>query len=191
MMAGLAEVPCLELEIGDQQALEIALIENLQRKDLSPFEEAEGFGTLIETYGYTHEEVAEAVGRSRVTVTEALKLLEIPAAVREACRHADIQAKSMLLEIARAPDEEAMLELVRQIVEDSIDRAELRRRRRGRNDATTDQAQPHKPFVVRFRASEDRPFGVSLSFRTETEPEPRDVIDALKRLIAEIESGLE
>ena len=76
MMAGLDEVPCVELEIDDQEALEIALIENLQRKDLTAFEEAEGFTTLITAYGYTHEEVAAAVGRSRVTVTETLKLLD-------------------------------------------------------------------------------------------------------------------
>lgn len=190
MMAGLAEVPCIELEIDDPQALEIALIENLQRKDLSPFEEAEGFATLIGTHDYTHEQVAEAVGRSRVTVTETLTLQKIPKTVRNACRHADIRAKSTLLEIAKAPDESAMLDLVREIAEEQIDRAELRRRRKPGADAPTDTASPNKPFVIRFRASDDRPFGVSLSFRTETEPEPKDVIDALKRLIAEIEAGL-
>ncbi|MEX1311496.1 MAG: ParB/RepB/Spo0J family partition protein [Candidatus Sulfomarinibacteraceae bacterium] len=191
LRAGLEEVPCVELELEDQEALEIALIENLQRKDLTAFEEAEGFATLIESYKYTHEEVALAVGRSRVTVTETLKLLEIPTEVRDACRHADINAKSMLLEIARAGDTAAMLSLVQQIVEDRIDRAELRRRRQadGGNEAGSGSAV--KPFIVRFRASDDRPFGVSLSFRTESEPEPRDVINALRTLIREIEAGLE
>ena len=195
MMAGLDEVPCVELEIENQEALEIALIENLQRKDLTAFEEGEGFTTLINTYGYTHEEVATAVGRSRVTVTETLKLLEIPPEVRDACRHADITAKSTLLEIARAPDLEAMLSLVRQIVEERLNRAELRRRRRG-DDETDDgaldaNARVRKPFIVRFRPSDDRPFGVSLSFRTESEPEPRDVVEALRSLIREIEAGLD
>lgn len=191
LRAGLEEVPCVELELEDQEALEIALIENLQRKDLTAFEEAEGFATLIESYKYTHEEVALAVGRSRVTVTETLKLLEIPTEVRDACRHADINAKSILLEIARAGDTAAMLSLVQQIVEDRIDRAELRRRRQadGSNEAGSGSAV--KPFIVRFRASDDRPFGVSLSFRTESEPEPRDVINALRTLIREIEAGLE
>lgn len=190
LRAGLEEVPCIELELGDREALEVALIENLQRKDLSAFEEAEGFATLIDRYDYTHDEVAEAVGRSRVTVTEALKLLTITPAVRDACRHADITAKSMLLEIARAPDEAAMLDLVRQIAEERLDRAELRRRRQsGESEASS--AAPTRPFVVRFRPSNDRPFGVSLSFRTETEPEPRDVIAALRRIIEEIEANLE
>ena len=190
LRAGLEEVPCVELELEDQEALEIALIENLQRKDLTPFEEAEGFATLIESYKYTQEEVALAVGRSRVTVTETLKLLEIPTEVRDACRHADINAKSMLLEIARAGDTASMLSLVQQIVEDRIDRAELRRRRQAEGAGETGSGGAVKPFIVRFRASEDRPFGVSLSFRTESEPEPRDVIDALKTLIREIEAGL-
>jgi ParB family chromosome partitioning protein len=173
--------------VEDREALEIALIENLQRKDLTPFEEAEGFATLIETYNYTHEDVAAAVGRSRVTVTETLKILSIPPRVREACRHADISAKSMLLEIARAGDADAMLALVQQIVEERIDRAELRRRRQGEDTEDRPVDDRPKPFIIRFRASESRPFGVSLSFRTEREPEPRDVIDALRSLIREIE----
>lgn len=195
MRAGLEEVPCVELDVEDREALEIALIENLQRKDLTAFEEAEGFTTLIESYGYSHEEVARAVGRSRVTVTETLKILDIPETVRDACRHADITAKSMLLEIARAGSTEEMLELVRQIVDEQLDRAELRRRRQEaaeREGARTDTTEPRpKPFVIRFRASADRPFGVSLSFRTETEPEPREVIAALQTVIREIEAGLD
>jgi ParB family transcriptional regulator, chromosome partitioning protein len=194
MMAGLDEVPCVELEIKDQEALEIALIENLQRKDLTPFEEADGFTTLIDTYSYTHEEVAAAVGRSRVTVTETLKLLVIPPEVRNACRHADITAKGMLLEIARAGDAESMLLLVQQIVEERLDRAELRRRRQEGRDLPGNEAGASsalRPFIVRFKPSDDRPFGVSLSFRTESEPEPRDVIDALRTLIREIEEGLD
>jgi ParB family chromosome partitioning protein len=193
MMAGLDEVPCVELEIKDQEALEIALIENLQRKDLTPFEEADGFTTLIDTYSYTHEEVAEAVGRSRVTVTETLKLLVIPPEIRDACRHADITAKGMLLEIARAGDAESMLVLVQQIVEERLDRAELRRRRQDNQEleaeGNTPRAAP-RPFIVRFKPSDERPIGVSLSFRTETEPEPTDVIEALRSLIREIEAGL-
>lgn len=193
MMAGLDEVPCIELELEDRVALEIALIENLQRKDLTPFEEAEGFSTLIESYSYTHEEVAKAVGRSRVTVTEALKLLVIPPEVRQACRHADISAKSVLLEIARAGDSQAMLALIEQIVEERITRAELRRRRQdsASGEAGDDGSPAVKPYIVRFRASENRPFGVSMSFRTETEPEPLEVIEALRMLIREIEASLE
>src|SRR5439155_13307653 len=62
--AGLAEVPCIELEVADSEVLEIALIENLHRKDLHPFEEAEGLAGLTERHGYTQQQVADAIGKS-------------------------------------------------------------------------------------------------------------------------------
>jgi ParB family chromosome partitioning protein len=197
MAVGLTEVPCIELDVNDQQALEIALIENLQRKDLTAFEEADGYRTLIGKYDYTHQQVADAVSRSRVTVTESLRLLEIPEPIRELCRHADINAKGVLLEIARARDEPAMRELVRLIVEERLDRAAVRQRRAdmeggGADGSSTEDSRggPRKPFMVRF-SNPDRSFSLSLSFRTEAEPEPRQVIEALKEVIRELESGLE
>jgi ParB family chromosome partitioning protein len=201
MEAGLAEVPCIELSVNDEQALEIALIENLQRKDLSPFEEGEGFRTLIEKYGYTHQQVAEAVGRSRVTVTEALKILEIPQEIRDLCRHADITAKGVLLEIAKAPSVDTMYQLIEQIVEERLDRAEVRIRRQElseANEAAADSGRPaaeearpldgtppvtkRRPFLFRFRHPE-KPFSLSLSFRSEREPEPQEIISALEEMI--------
>jgi len=192
MAVGLTEVPCIELTVNDQQALEIALIENLQRKDLSAFEEGDGYRTLIHKYGYTHDQVAQAVARSRVTVTETLRLLSIPEVIRDLCRHADINAKGILLEIAKAPDEEAQAKLVQEIVEYRLDRAALRRRRHNPDvgdQATEAESGRHRPFVVRFR-NPDRDFSVSLSFRTETEPEPSQVIEALREMIRELESEL-
>ena len=194
MAVGLTEVPCIELTVNDQQALEIALIENLQRKDLTAFEEADGYRTLVEKYEYTHQQVSDAVGRSRVTVTECLRLLEIPVPVRELCRHADITAKGILLEIVRAGDEAAMRELIREIVEERLDRAAIRQRRAddgGMDESPSEDAgrSASKPFMIRFR-NPDRSFSLSLSFRTETEPEPRQVIEALKEVIRELESEL-
>ncbi len=194
MAVGLTEVPCIELTVNDQQALEIALIENLQRKDLTAFEEADGYRTLVEKYEYTHQQVSDAVGRSRVTVTECLRLLEIPVPVRELCRHADITAKGILLEIVRAGDEAAMRELIREIVEERLDRAAIRQRRAddgGMDESASEDAgrSGSKPFMIRFR-NPDRSFSLSLSFRTETAPEPRQVIEALKEVIRELESEL-
>jgi len=199
MAVGLTEVPCIELTVNDQQALEIALIENLQRKDLTAFEEGDGYRTLIDKYSYTHEQVAEAVGRSRVTVTEALTMLRIPDAIRDLCRHADITAKGMLLEIARAGDEDAMEQLVRDIVEHRLDRAALRERRHGGRTAQEERAEDGngdeastdpKPFRFQFR-NPDRSFSVSLAFRTTTQPEPREVIEALRTLIRDLEADLD
>ena len=194
MAVGLAEVPCIELRVTDQQALEIALIENLQRKDLTAFEEADGYKTLIAKYDYTHEQVAQAVGRSRVTVTETLRLLQIPDSIRDLCRHADITAKGILLEIAKAADLDTMAQLIREIVENRLDRAAIRQRRAqldnpNSDSETRESAQVRRPFMVRFR-NPDRTFSMSLSFRTETEPEPRQVINALREVIREIEASI-
>ncbi len=87
--AGLAEVPCIELDVPDSEVLEIALIENLHRKDLHPFEEADGLAGLTQRHGYTQQQVADAIGKSRVSVTEAMSLLDIPDELREECRRAD------------------------------------------------------------------------------------------------------
>jgi ParB family chromosome partitioning protein len=80
-IAGLHEVPVTIREMTDEEASVFALIENLQREDLNPVEEAEGLKSLIETYGFTQEEAADRVGKSRVTVTNTLRLLKLPKSV--------------------------------------------------------------------------------------------------------------
>ena len=81
--AGLTEVPVRVIEADDKKAMELALIENLQRENLSPVEEAEGYRTLMEEYGLTQEETAQRVGKSRPAVANALRLLALPAGVRD------------------------------------------------------------------------------------------------------------
>lgn len=81
-MAGLSEAPVVIREMDDTAVLEVALIENLQREDLNPIEEAEGFHALIETYGLTQDEVATRVGKSRPAVANALRLLSLPEKIR-------------------------------------------------------------------------------------------------------------
>jgi ParB family chromosome partitioning protein len=189
MQVGLSEVPCIELEVNDEQALEIALVENLQRQGLNPFEEADGFQTLIHKYGYTHDQVAEAVGRSRVTISETVALLKLPDEVRDACRHADITAKGILLEIAKAPSSDAMLRLIEEIQRHQLDREAIRARRKqlAAAEEAGDDPQPRqgRPFTWRFR-SPDRAFSMSLSFRTDEEPKREQVIKALEAIIDEL-----
>ena len=80
---GSREIRCVEMVVADNELLEIALVENFQRKDLSPFEEAEGYKALQERHGYTHKRIADAVGKSRVTITEALSISRLPDRVQE------------------------------------------------------------------------------------------------------------
>lgn len=85
-MAGLTEVPALVIEADDRQAMELALIENLQRQDLNPVEEAQGYHSLLEDYGLTQEEAARRVGKSRPAVANALRLLNLEADILEQIR---------------------------------------------------------------------------------------------------------
>jgi ParB family chromosome partitioning protein len=194
MQVGLTEVPCIELTVSDGHALEIALVENLQRQDLNPFEEAEGFHTLVTKYSYTHDQVATAVGRSRVTVTETLKLLDLPERVRRACRHADITAKGILLEIAKARTVATMLQLVEEIAAHQLDRDAIRERRRELTEAgdgaqdeggSASPAPKPRPFTLRFR-SPDRVVSLALSFRTPEEPKREEVIRALEIILDDL-----
>jgi ParB family chromosome partitioning protein len=82
-MANLEVVPVILRQVSDQQLLEIALIENVQRADLTPLETAEAYRQLNESFGLSHEEIAQRVGKSRVTVTNTLRLLKLPKSVRE------------------------------------------------------------------------------------------------------------
>lgn len=82
-LAGLDKVPALIRDIPDEAAVAVALIENIQRENLNPVEEASSLHRLVEDFGMTHEQAAEAVGRSRVAVSNLLRLLELPGAVRE------------------------------------------------------------------------------------------------------------
>ena len=82
-MAGLNEVPVLIREMDDREFMEISLIENLQREDLTPFEEAEGYRALMETYSMTQEEVSKSVGKSRPYIANALRLLALPEKIKK------------------------------------------------------------------------------------------------------------
>ena len=86
-LAGLSEVPVLVRDIADESALAMALIENIQREDLNPLEEAQGIKRLIDEFAMTHEKAAEAVGRSRVAVSNLLRLLSLSAPLQDLLMH--------------------------------------------------------------------------------------------------------
>jgi ParB family chromosome partitioning protein len=160
--AGLAEMPCIVRESTDAEMMEIALVENLQRKDLTAFEEAEGLKTLAEMYSYTHERMAEKLGKSRTSITETLSLTAMPEQVREACRLADITSKSVLLQIVRQSDPARMIALVERLEKEGATRQEARRiTREGRPKAGKTRG---KPFVYRYQPPE-KTFSLALQFK--------------------------
>lgn len=91
-MAGLLEVPAVVQELTDQEAMELALIENLQREDLNPLEEAQGYQALLDEYHLTQEEIAKSVGKSRPVVANALRLLHLPEPVLQYMKEGALSA---------------------------------------------------------------------------------------------------
>jgi len=186
--AGLTEIPCIEMDVHDGELIEIALIENLQRKDLTPFEEAEGFGYLRDRHGYTHEQIAKAVGKSRVTVTETLRLAELPQAVKEECRRADIESKSFLLELSRLESEEAMLSAVAAFASgDGVSRDGLRELRKDLPKPSASATRFPKSFEFRFQP-DGGAYNLSVVLRGSLATR-EEILKAVRDLARRIESG--
>lgn len=172
---GLEQVPCVIKNLDKNQIMEVALVENLQRKDLHPFEEADGLKELSKTYNYTHEFIAKKIGKSRTTVTETLTLAELPDEVRKAAQEAGITAKSMLLSVARLDGVEAQLEMIERIAS-GADRNEVRARSKKQDRS--------KPFVYRFKPT-DKSFSVNLKFK-KSEVTQLEMIDALEGVLQQL-----
>jgi len=185
MQAGLVEVPVIEMEVTPEEALEIALIENLQRKDLTPFEEAEGYRSLAETFDYTHESIAEAVGKSRTVITESLSLLQMSQRVREAAQALGIQSKSLLLEVLKCESEEEMIHLLEEVARRGLSRDDLRRQKRGEKGGQ--KPARRKPYVFNFKPS-DKSFRLSLKFR-QHEVSKDELIQALQQVLEDLRAS--
>ena len=181
--AGLKEVPCVEMEVDDGTIAEIALIENMQRKDLTVWEEADGLLALCERFGYTHDDVARKVGKSRTTVTEAMAIARIPDDVREICKQADVNAKSSLLQIVRQPDDDSMMSLARKIASQGLNRNDAREvRRQEMGPRVVPEA---KPYTFKY-ASPDKDFNLEIKFRA-SEVADSDVALVLRAVADEID----
>jgi ParB family chromosome partitioning protein len=123
---GIKEIPCIEMDVQENEAMEIALIENLQRKDLDLFEEADGLNALIDLYGYNHQEVSEKIGKARSTITEILSISKVPDKVREIIKTSGVFSRSTIIEIAKQKTEADMLKFAQQIVERRLTREDTR-----------------------------------------------------------------
>ena len=118
-MAGLTEVPVIIRELSESETMELALIENLQREDLTPLEEALGYEVLINEHGFTQEEVAETVGKSRPAVANSLRLLKLPEIIAEYLKEDKITAGHARA-LLTLPTEEIMLQVCEQIIKSNL-----------------------------------------------------------------------
>ena len=176
---GLRELPVVVREVDDTEVIELALIENLQRKDLTAFEESEALHGLADRCGYTHEDLARRLGKSRTAVTESLALHGMPEDVRNLCRLADITAKSLLLQIVRQDTPEKMTALIEKIAsQGGATRQQLR-------DAAA-RPKPGRPkqYVFAYRPP-TKAFNLKLAF-TKSRVSRDEVIDALEAILREL-----
>jgi len=179
--AGLREVPCIEKIADDAETLELALIENLQRKDLTPFEEADGLQRLAEQFEYTHEDIAKKIAKARSSVTETMSLRIIPEALRKICVDSGIVSKSLLLQIARQPNERKMQEAIHRIAQAGLTRDEARRERQEEQNA----GPRPQPFIFNYRP-ENESFRLRIQFR-KSNVTRTELIDSLRHLIEMLE----
>jgi ParB family chromosome partitioning protein len=181
VQVGLQELPVVIRDVDDTEMLELALIENLQRKDLTPFEESEALHGLAEGCGYTHEDLARRLGKSRSSVTESLSLNAIPEEVRNLCRLADISSKSLLLQVVRQNTPEKMTALIEKIAsQGGTTRQQLR------DAAAKPQAGRPKHYIFAFKAP-TKAFNLKLSFN-KSRASREEIIDALEAILKDLRS---
>lgn len=118
-MAGIMEVPVIIRELGDTETMEIALIENLQREDLTPIEEALGYQVLIDEHGFSQEEVAQSVGKSRPAIANSLRLLKLPQSILDLISDGKISAGHARA-LLTLEDEKLMQELAEEIIKKDL-----------------------------------------------------------------------
>ena len=183
VQVGLREVPIVIREVDDDEIIEIALIENIQRKDLTAFEESEALHALATRCGYTHEDLAKRLGKSRTSITESLSLNNMPDEVKNLCRLADISSKSLLLEIVRQGDPQKMLALIEKVSRDGGTTREAVRREK---EIAKPKAGRPKHYTFSYKAP-TKAFNLQLRF-TKSRVDRDEVIEALQAIIKELKN---
>jgi ParB family chromosome partitioning protein len=182
IQVGLREMPVVVREVDDTEIIEIALVENLQRKDLTPFEEAEALHSLGARCGYTHEDLARRLGKSRTAITESLSLNNMPDEVKNLCRLADIHSKSLLLQVVRQGDPQKMVALVERIArEGGVTREVVRK------EAAKPKPGRPKAYVFTYKPP-TKAFKLQLRF-SKSSVERNEVISALEAIIEDLRKG--
>jgi len=182
---GLRELPVVIREVDDNEMVEVALVENIQRKDLGPFEEAEALASLTDRCGYTHEDLAKRLGKSRTSITESLSLAEMPTEVRNLCRLADISSKSLLLQVVRQQTPQKMVALVEQLTREGQE-GPITREQARKVVAKPKFGRPRN-YIFQYRAP-TKTFSLRLQFK-KSEVDRTEVIAALEGIIAELRKG--
>lgn len=182
--AGLQELPCIVMDIKDHEAMEVSLVENLQRKDLDVYEEADGLNSLIDIYGYNHKQISEKIGKARSTITEILSIVKMPEELRNLCKKFKITSRSTLIEISKQKNKDDMAKLVKEIIQRNLkreDTRELSKKIKG-------YSRKIRPFVYNYRGTEDEFYKLRIEFRKE-EVNKEEIIRILSEIIEKLKKG--
>lgn len=180
VQVGLSELPIVIRDVDEDEVIELALIENIQRKDLTPFEEAEALHAVADKQGLTHEDLARRLGKSRTVITETMAINKMPEEVKTLCRLADITSKSLLLEIVRESDPRKMLALV-----DKITRNGSSPTRQHAREATAKPKRGRpRAFTFNYKAP-TKAFSLKMTF-SKHQVERAEIIHALERILDEL-----
>jgi len=186
---GLKEIPAIEMSVSDSEALEISLIENLQRKDLDIFEEADGLNALIDLYEYSHAQISEKIGKARSTITEIINLSKIPLSVRVACREAAIDKnRSFLIEISKLKNEAEMKLLVDQIRERGLKREDTRDLTKLFKGKAVDNSSKPKHYIFNYAPRGDKTYSIRIEFKKENVGRA-EIIKVLEDLLSKLRSA--
>jgi len=187
---GLKEIPCIEMTVDDQEAMEISLIENLQRKDLDIFEEADGLKALMNLYGYSHQEVADKIGKARSTITEIISVSRIPVDLREKLKKAGITSRSTIIEIAKVEPETLMSQVVERIIQNRLTRTDTRDLTKLFKEKEEKDKEKPKFFVFNYVPKDNKSFRLRIEFKKQvvTRQELINILEGIIRQLKE-ESG--
>jgi ParB family chromosome partitioning protein len=180
---GLTEIPCIEMNVKDSEALELALIENLQRKDLDVFEEADGLNALVDIYRYNHAQLAEKIGKARSTITEIIDVARIPRKFRELCKTFEISSRSMLIEIAKLDKEEDMEQLIREIGQRGLrreDTRELSKKIKGKS-------KKGRPYIFIYSPQPNDYYHLRIEFKKHSVTK-EEIITVLEEIISKLKA---
>ena len=185
---GLKEIPCIEMNVSDNEAMEISLIENLQRKDLDVFEEADGLKTLMEIYGYSHGQISEKIGKARSTITEVINISRIPAKIRHLCQTIGLDKnRSLLIEISKLKGESDMERVIEAIRERGLKREDTRDLTKyfKERENAKEQGKKQRHYVFHYSPKESRAYNIRIEFKKDTVSR-QEIIRALEDLLAKL-----
>ena len=191
--AELKEVPCIVRELDDEQNMLLAIVENMQREDLNPMEEAEGLNQMIAAYGLTQEQVSKSIGKSRPYIANSLRLLKLPEEIRDLISDGSLSAGHGRT-LVSVPDEARQIEIARKILKEGLsvreteklaaEKEEPGKKRRGR--------KPKDPDVTRVEADLKEALGTRVNIKRTGKKGKIEIEffsrDELERLIEMLES---